>query len=83
MVQELDDPSAFFDLRPERLARSADFEEYSFASLMANPKFPVIQYFIMNGKINESYSRYMSIFYQESMSIKDMDMIMGCVKNFV
>lgn len=77
LVQELDDPSAFFDLRPERLARSADFEEYSFASLMANPKFPVIQYFIMNGKINESYSRYMSIFYQESMSIKDMDMIMS------
>ncbi|WP_460323258.1 YobI family P-loop NTPase [Paenibacillus sp. YSY-4.3] len=46
-------------------------EEFSFNDVKSSPYFPLIKYLIRNGYIDESYSDYMTYFYEHSLSRVD------------
>lgn len=48
--------------------------------VMDSPYFPLIRFVVLHGWIDESYSRYMSNFYAESLSPKDRDAIVSILQ---
>ena len=71
LVAEADDADILFAFGPGDIARHEDFEELHMDRVPASPSFPMLRFLICAGWIDESYERYMSNFYSESMSSRD------------
>lgn len=50
-------------------------EEYAFEDIKGSAYFPLIKYLIRNGYIDETYSDYMTYFYENSLSISDKNFL--------
>lgn len=71
LVAEADDADILFAFGPNDIARPEDFKELHMGGVPASPSFPMLRFLICAGWIDESYERYMSNFYSESMSSRD------------
>lgn len=71
LVAEADDADILFAFGPGDLVRPEDFKELRMGRVPASPSFPMLRFLICAGWIDESYERYMSNFYSESMSSRD------------
>lgn len=52
-------------------------KENKFEEIKANPYFPLIKYLLRNGYIDESYSDYMTYFYESSLSRIDKNFLLS------
>lgn len=71
LIAEADDADKLFVFGEEDLPRPADFKELRMGAILASPSFPMLRFLISGGWIDDSYERYMSNFYSESMSARD------------
>lgn len=71
LVNEADDADALFLFEEKDLSRPADFEELRMGAILNSPSFPLLRFLVSGGWIDDSYERYMSNFYSESMSARD------------
>lgn len=71
LVNEADDADALFLFKGDDLSRPADFKELRMGAILDSPSFPMLRFLISGGWIDDSYERYMSNFYFESMSARD------------
>lgn len=71
LVAEADDADILFAFGSNDIARPEDFKELRMGGVPASPSFPMLRFLICAGWIDESYERYMSNFYSESMSSRD------------
>lgn len=71
LVADADDADVLFAFGPDDLTRPEDFKELRMGGVPASPSFPMLRFLICSGWIDESYERYMSNFYSESMSSRD------------
>ena len=71
LVADADDADVLFAFGPDDLTRPEDFKELHMGGVPASPSFPMLRFLICAGWIDESYERYMSNFYSESMSSRD------------
>lgn len=47
------------------------------SEILASPHFPLIQFLIMRGWIDDTHERFMSNFYSDSISVRDREYLMG------
>lgn len=47
------------------------------SEVLASPHFPLIQFLIMRGWIDDTHERFMSNFYSDSISVRDREFLMG------
>lgn len=52
-------------------------EENKFEEIKGSPYFPLIKYLLRNGYIDETYSDYMTYFYENSLSIGDKNFLLS------
>ncbi len=52
-------------------------EEDNFGKIKASPYFPLIKYLVRNGYIDETYSDYMTYFYENSLSRVDKNFLLS------
>ena len=71
LIGAADDADALFSFKGEDLARPADFDELRMSAIVNSPSYPMLRFLISSGWIDDSYERYMSNFYSESMSARD------------
>lgn len=71
LIGAADDADALFSFEGKDLARPADFEELQMGAIIDSPSYPMLRFLISSGWIDDSYERYMSNFYSESMSARD------------
>lgn len=71
LIGAADDADALFSFKGEDLARPADFDELRMSAIVNSPSYPMLRFLISSGWVDDSYERYMSNFYSESMSARD------------
>lgn len=79
LVDELPNADALFNFDRNEINRGEDYEELSMEAVLNNPSFPMIRFLVSSGWIDESYNRYISIFYSESLCAED-DVFLSAIK---
>lgn len=69
------DNDGFFDLTADDLDRREDFSELGFDGIKVSRYFPLIRFLISQGWIDETYPRYMSNIYSDSVQPSDLEFI--------
>ncbi|MEG0504162.1 MAG: hypothetical protein RR547_05910 [Raoultibacter sp.] len=78
-LNTISDAESYFRLSQEEREKgflTVDAEK----QVLDSPYYPLIRFTILHGWIDESYSRYMSNFYTESLSSKDRDAIVSILQ---
>ena len=79
-LKELFDSESFFYLKPDDLARPADYADLEFEQVGNSPYFGLIPYLIRSGAVDESYERYTSNYYPLSLSPRDRDFVTAALQ---
>lgn len=75
LIDELPDADTLFKFTDEYIKRKEDFEELSMASVISSPSFPMLRFLVSSGYIDESYRRYTSNFYSDTLCAEDDDFL--------
>lgn len=79
LIDDLPDADALFAFDRKDIKRGKDYEELSMEAVLNSPSFPMIRFLVSSGWIDESYHRYISIFYSESLCAED-DAFLSAIK---
>lgn len=75
LIEESVSGADFFIVSPKELAREKDYDEFAIGKVMASRYFPLIRFLISQGWIDETYPRYMSHIYPDSILPGDLDFV--------
>lgn len=75
LVDELPDADALFNFGGGDIEREEDFKELSMNAVLASPFFPMLRFLVSSGYIDESYRRYISSFYSDTLCAEDDDFL--------
>lgn len=75
LIEESVGSADFFVVSPKELAREKDYDEFAIGKVMASRYFPLIRFLISQGWIDETYPRYMSHTYPDSILPDDLDFV--------
>ena len=73
LIEELPDADKLFEFESTDIEREEDFEELSMKNVRCSPHFPMLRFLVSSGYIDESYRRYISNFYSDSLCAEDDD----------
>ena len=71
LINELPDADDLFDFKGSDIERGEDFEELSMNTVLSSPSFPMLRFLVSSGYIDESYRRYISNFYSDTLCAED------------
>ena len=71
LINELPDADDLFDFKDSDIERGEDFEELSMNTVLSSPSFPMLRFLVSSGYIDESYRRYISNFYSDTLCAED------------
>lgn len=75
LIDELPNADALFYFSDSDIERKRDFEELSMSAVLDSPSFPMLRFLVSSGYIDESYRRYMSNFYSDTLCAEDDDFL--------
>lgn len=75
LIDELPDANDLFNFNSSDIEREKDFEELSMNTVLESPFFPMLRFLVSSGYINESYRRYISNFYSDTLCAEDDDFL--------
>lgn len=75
LIDELPDANDLFNFNSSDIEREKDFEELSMNAVLENPFFPMLRFLVSSGYIDESYRRYISNFYSDTLCAEDDDFL--------
>lgn len=75
LIAEYNGEEDFFAVSSADLAREEDYEEFAIGKVMANRYFPLIRFLVSQGWLDETYPRYMSHIYPDSILPSDLDFV--------
>lgn len=75
LIDELPDANDLFDFSSSDIEREKDFEELSMNAVLGSPSFPMLRFLVSSGYIDESYHRYISNFYSDTLCAEDDDFL--------
>ena len=73
LIDELPDANNLFNFSSSDIGREKDFEELSMNAVLESPFFPMLRFLVSSGYIDESYRRYISNFYSDTLCAEDDD----------
>lgn len=79
LIDELPDADALFYFEHDDLDREEDYEDLSMNEVVKSPSFPMLRFLVSSGFIDESYRRYISNFYSDSLCAEDDDFL-SCIR---
>lgn len=75
LIEESADRETFFMVSPKELARGKDYDEFAIGQVMTSRYFPLIRFLVSQGWLDETYPRYMSHIYPDSILPSDLDFV--------
>ena len=75
LIGECGNEIDFFTLTPSDLAREEDYDEFGIDKVMTSTYFPLIRFLISQGWLDETFPRYMSKIYPDSIFPGDLDFV--------
>jgi hypothetical protein len=75
LIDELPDANDLFNFSSSDIGREMDFEELSMNAVLESPFFPMLRFLVSSGYIDESYRRYISNFYSDTLCAEDDDFL--------
>lgn len=75
LIEESADRETFFMVSPKELAREKDYDEFAIGQVMTSRYFPLIRFLVSQGWLDETYPRYMSHIYPDSILPSDLDFV--------
>lgn len=75
LIDELPDANDLFNFSSSDIGREKDFEELSMNTVLESPFFPMLRFLVSSGYIDESYRRYISNFYSDTLCAEDDDFL--------
>lgn len=75
LINESPDADVLFNFEGKDIKRKEDFEELSMDAVLSSPFFPLLRFLVSSGYIDESYRRYTSNFYSDTLCAEDDDFL--------
>lgn len=75
LINELPDADVLFNFESKDIKREKDFKELSMDAVLSSPSFPLLRFLVSSGYIDESYRRYTSNFYSDTLCAEDDDFL--------
>lgn len=75
LINESPDADLLFNFDSKDIKRKEDFKELSMDAVLSSPFFPLLRFLVSSGYIDESYRRYTSNFYSDTLCAEDDDFL--------
>lgn len=75
LIDDSPNADALFEFKRSDIDREEDFDELSMEDVTNSPFFPMLRFLVSSGYIDESYRRYISNFYSDSLCAEDDDFL--------